>query len=587
MGFLRLSHPKLEGMLTGRKESQGFTPMGSDATRFGKLQDEMRLSATGYPVEWLPTTVFFTRERSWVDDGTGTITNDTGSVQHALARIQLNKKGLPMTSVQAGSTILENQNFRTSRLQTVGQTDYDLAEILSFTHIKRLSLRGLYSISEAETEKRGDFAYADRVQLTRLEGKFSPTATESVYALFRSRNVARQAEENGDYARALMHWELLSGAQSTIIPGLVPKLNYNITYDDNRVGSPSSGTGTPTTDGGLGSDAPKLTSSTAAFLPPGPGVITITPPTRSAKTSIGTALGIFPGQWWSVLAPAALEPQVSVANSETTENKTKTLFTRAYRYENRAVWIGQGKWDVELYQLRQTEVAQEDRHEIGRTTQLRNRIVYRPIPEAPITLRLNYQDIKGMNDPEQGAPAGSRYDQANYESVLEWMMRWNRVLTTRSRANFVVSTSSNYWNKDPDALTGRFFNNTQYRSGPEIEFRFFPLQEASALYVFERDGLFRWFGHGEGASDALTFYVEAGAIWRVGDKIYLDGAVRYDNLTCLSQPQTSQPNDKPACKETSRLTPRVLLTGLISSAAHSSKDMSRTCSKSSSCSHAC
>lgn len=561
MGFLRLSHPMLEGSFSGRKESQGFTPLGSDSTRFGKLQDEMRLSATGYPVDWLPTTVFFTRQRSWIDDGTGTITDDTGSIQHALARIQLNKKGLPMTSLQVGSTILDNQNFRTSRLQAVGQTDYDLAEILSFTRIKRLSLRALYSISEAETEKRDIFAYADRVQLTRLEGKFSPTATESAYALFRSRNVNRQSMEGGEFERTLMHWELLSGAQSTIIPGLVPKVSYNITFDDNRVAttsaSPSSATGGMGTTGtGPVMDTTGLTSSTTSIIPPGPGVMTIVPPTRTARTSVGAGLGIYPGQWWKVLAPAALEPQISIGNSETTENQTKTIFSRVYRYENRAVWIGQGKWDVELYQLRQTTVAQDDRHETDRITQLRNRLVYRPVPESPITLRLNYLDTKGLNDPEKGAPANSRFDRANYEGVLEWMMRWNRVLTTRSRANFVTTVNSNVLYKDATTGAVSFFDGTQYQAGPDIEFRFFPLQEVAALYIFQRDGLYRLFGNGEGAMDALSFFVEAGTIWRLGDKIYLDGAIRYDGTSCLSQPKTGEAT----CTDAGRLTPRVYLT---------------------------
>jgi hypothetical protein len=561
MGFLRLSHPMLEGSFSGRKESQGFTPLGSDATRFGKLQDEMRLSATGYPVEWLPTTVFFTRQRSWVDDGTGTITDDTGSIQHALARVQLNKKGLPMTSVQVGSTILENENFRTSRLQAVGQADYDLAEILSFTHIKRLSLRALYSHSEAETDKHNTFAYADRVQLTRFEGKFSPTATESAYALFRSRNVDRQSQQGGDYVRTVMHWELLSGAQSTIIPGLVPKVSYNITYDDNRVattsassGTGTTGTGTTGTTNGLRSDSTGLISSTTAFLPPGPGVITITPPTKSANTSVGGSLGIFPGQWWKVLAPAALEPQVSVGNTETTDNKTKTVFSRIYRYENRAVWIGQGKWDVELYQLRQTTLAQEDRHETNRITQLRNRLVYRPVPESPITLRLNYLDTKGLNDPDKGAPQNSHQDTKNYESVLEWMMRWNRVLTTRTRANFVAAVNSNVLSKDNDTGLVSYISDTQYQAGPDIEFRFFPLQEVAALYLFQRDGLFRWFGNGSGSVEALSFFAEAGTIWRVGDKIYLDGAFRYEGSTCLSQKAGT------TCRGSGLLTPRVYLT---------------------------
>ncbi|HJX51407.1 MAG TPA: DUF6599 family protein, partial [Polyangia bacterium] len=526
MGFLRLSHPSLEGTLSGRKSSQGFTSLGSDSTRFGKLDDELRLSATGYPLTWLPTTVFFTRQRSWMDDGTGTINSDVGVIQHALARIQLNKKGLPMTSLQLGSTMLENPTFTTNRLQAVGQTDYDLAQILRFTRIKRFSVRGLYSVSQAETDQSGTFAYVDRVQLSRLEGKLLPTDTESVYALFRSRLLERQATQGGVFARSLLHWELYSGAQSMIVPGIVPKVNYTATYDDNRLATQSASTSTSTststgtgTTGGTPTLAPvQFGPSVSALTPPGPGTFTLVPPTRTVQATVGAALGIFPGQWWKRLAPAAIEPQFSISDSESSVDQTKTQYNRIYRFDNRAVWAGGGKWDLELYQLHQVSVTQADHHRNAEQTQIRNRIVYRPRYYSPLTLWLNYQDTRSLNDPSLGTGWA---DQATYQSVLEWLMRWNRVLTTRSRLNFNITDTSNFLNKDLVSLLVTQFDNIQYKAGPELELRFFPLQEAAALYLYQRDGVFRFFGHGVGASDAISYYLAAGGIWRMGDKIYL------------------------------------------------------------------
>jgi hypothetical protein len=339
MGFLRLSHPMLEGTISGRKDSQGFTPLGSDSTRFGKLQDELRVSATGYPVAWLPSTVFFTRQRSWVDDGTGSgnLTGNVGVIQHALGRLQLNRKGLPMTSVQVGHTLLDNSNFTTNRLQAVGQTDYDLAQILRFTHIKRFSVRGLYSISQAETDyKKPDNGsliphdYADRVQLSRLEGKLSPTDTESIYALFRSRLLNRQGTKGGDYARALLHWELYAGAQSTIIPGLVPKVNYTATYDDNRIATAATSTSTDTSTGtGTGTGGtptlapPSLAPATAAVIPPGPGAVALAPPTRSVKASLGS----FPGnggRLW-LLRPSSRNCPSPTPRTRSTEPRPNTI----------------------------------------------------------------------------------------------------------------------------------------------------------------------------------------------------------------------------------------------------------------------
>jgi len=563
MGFLRLSHSSLEGTISGRKDSQGFTALGNDSTRFGKLDDDLRLSATGYPVAWLPTTVFVDRQRSFMDDGTGKITDNVGVIQHALARVQLNKKGLPMTSLQVGSTILDNPNFSTNRLQAVGQTDYDLAQILSFTNIKRFTVRGLYSISQAETDKKGTFAFDDRVQLSRVEVKLSPTNTESIYGLFRSRLLEREAKQDGPFARSLLHWELYSGAKSTIIPGIAPTVTYTAIYDDNRLATASTSTSTTTSagTGGLGGTpvlAPVslMTPSTSALTPVGPGAITIAPPTRTVQATVGGALGIFPGQWLKLLAPAAIQPQISIADNETSVDQLKTQYNRVYRFDNRAVWASGGKFDLELYQLHQEGVTAQDHHKNAVQTLLQNRIVYRPVFSSPITLRLNYQDTRSYNDPTvvgTGQPPWA--DQTLYQGILQWLMRWNRLLTTLSTFTFDITDTANFLNKDPTTLQVTAYNNRQYQVGPEEEFRFYPLKEAATLYLYQRDGVFRWFGHGDGASNAISYYVAAGSIWRMGDKIYLDGGVEYDNLTCLSQPTSGT-----GCTAVSRIVPRLYLT---------------------------
>jgi hypothetical protein len=563
MGFLRLSHSSLEGTISGRKDSQGFTALGNDSTRFGKLDDELRLSATGYPVTWLPTTIFVDRQRSFVDDGTGKITDNVGVIQHALARVQLNKKGLPMTSLQVGSTILDNPNFSTNRLQAVGQTDYDLAQILSFTNIKRFTVRGLYSISQAETDKSGSFAFDDRVQLSRVEAKLSPTNTESIYGLFRSRLLEREAKQDGPFARSLLHWELYSGAKSTIIPGIAPTVTYTAIYDDNRLATSSTSTSTTTSTGtgALGgtpvlAPASLMSPSVSALTPVGPGTISVAPPTRAVQATIGGALGIFPGQWLKLLAPAAIQPTVSIADNETSVDQIKTQYNRVYRFDNRAVWASGGKFDLELYQLHQEAVTAQDHHKNATQTLLQNRIVYRPLFSSPITLRLNYQDTRTRyDDPSYGSSVGSWGDQTLYQGILQWLMRWNQLLTTLSTFTFDITDTGNFLNKDPATLLVTAYNNRQYQVGPEEEFRFYPLKEAAMLYLYQRDGVFRWFGHGDGTSNAISYYVAAGGIWRMGDKIYLDGGVEYDNLTCLSQPTSGS-----ACLAVSRIVPRLYLT---------------------------
>jgi hypothetical protein len=73
LGKLRVSHPYLEGTLSARHHSPDYTPLGTDQTMFGKLDDEVRFSATATPpagcrrprsscARW-PTTRWATRRR--------------------------------------------------------------------------------------------------------------------------------------------------------------------------------------------------------------------------------------------------------------------------------------------------------------------------------------------------------------------------------------------------------------------------------------------------------------------------------------------------------------------------------------------
>jgi len=158
-----------------------------------------------------------------------------------------------------------------------------------------------------------------------------------------------------------MHWELYSGAKSTIIPGIVPAVNYTAIYDDNRLSTQSTGTSTSTstsTGTGTGTTVGTPTLAPAALVtgmgpnatsvnPVGPGVgVTLVPPTRTVQATIGGSLGIFPGQWVKLLAPAAIQPQVSISDNETSVGNTKTLYNRVYRFDNRAIWASGGKVDV-------------------------------------------------------------------------------------------------------------------------------------------------------------------------------------------------------------------------------------------------
>jgi hypothetical protein len=520
MGRVRLSHPLVEGTLEGRHLDDDYTPIGSKASVLGALREEARLDTTVYPLRWLPTTAFYTRQHALTEEGRA------GVVQHAVGRIRLAHEDAPITSFQLGHTLVDDEILASNRLRLVGQTDYDVPKpVLDAIHFKRIALRALYGHSQQVDDEEGYYAGADRVRLLRLEGKLAPTSTESAYTLFRSRRLLHQVREDGDYELGAAHWELNSGARSAIIPGLIPQLNYTIFFDEDREG-----------------EEIELV--------------------KEAKTSVTAELGIYPGEYWSSLTPVAEIPRFSIANSDRSEDGLRTLHRRSYRLDNRFVYAGQERVELELYQLHETAVIGPDEDLDARKLEFRQRLVYRPIFISPITLRYNHGRKKARNDltvaPE--APAFSRV--FTNETWLEWLMRWSRLFTTQLRAVYsyditrdMAAGQSDESSEGENAYSTRrtadlpaALSFVQQRVGGEAEVRLRP--RGDELYLVQTNGFYYLFGQGEGAARAWVYDIGLTAIWMIDEMLYLDSEVVFRQTACISG----------ACTDTVALEPRMLLT---------------------------
>lgn len=517
MSRLRLSHPLLEGVVTGRWLSPGYLPLtsnrvlaGYDATTgktlTGTLRHEESLQATAYPARWLPATVFFSRQTSAADQG------GEGVVQQVLGRLQLNRERLPATSLQLGHALLDSPtDSHTSRIRFVAQTEYDLAQWpLSGIGVRRFDLRALYGISDATTNQGAVFARGDRAEQMRLEARLAPTSVETLYALYRSRRSTFQLPAN-DWVLGIYHWELNAGARSERIRGIVPILNYSVVFDDDRVSNPTSVT--------------------------------------STKGSLGVELQVFPGQWIRALTPVLLDTRYSVAADDRTEGGLRTLLQRTHRIDNRFIYAGTEKWELELYQVYEVPLSGPDEQRIGRRTELGNRITYRPVFASPITLRLDYTALETPNDTTAVPTAPLLGSQTTYEGALEWLMRWTRAFTTKLKATYSHGLTRDY------APTGstEVKSFTQDRAGPELELRYLLAKENSSLYLVQRNDYYRLFGDGTGYSAGAGFDVSMGIIWTVGDNVYLDSEVAYHRLNCFNQ----------VCAPVSTLEPRLLLSARL------------------------
>lgn len=508
VGRLRVTHPALDATLSGRHHGPGFTPIGSDAAFFGTLRDEARLAGTGYPARWLPVSAFFVRQLS-VDEEERVPA--TGVVQHAYGRVQLARDDAPTTSLQVGHTLLDGAGERTSRLKGVAQVDTDLAaNVLRFTGMKRFAVRALYGLSQAETRTDDAFAHGDRVQVARLEVKLAPTTTESAYALFRARELERQELEGGGFARQVAHWELNAGARSAAIPGVIPQLNTTVIWDDDRVSRPFE--------------------------------------LRAAKGSFAAAIGLYPGNWWPLLTPVVVEPRYSLSSDEQVEGGLRTRSHVTHRLDNRAIYAGEGRVDLELFQLWESERDGAGSDEVARRVELRNRAIYRPSFASPFTLRLNYLSEETRNDVAlaPGAPAWGT--QRVWEGALEWLRRWSRAWTTQLKGGYSFGFADGIALVDPVAGTAAIQDFDQHRVSAATEVRLF--HTGARLYLIQRNAAAWLFGDGDGSTEAVVASAALGAIWLFGDNLYLDFEAALQRTHCLAEP----------CTSTTVVTPRLWLT---------------------------
>jgi len=152
------------------------------------------------------------------------------------------------------------------------------------------------------------------------------------------------------------------------------------------------------------------------------------------------------------------------------------------------------------------------------------------------TTPLNYQDTRTATTiPVTGVGVGSWVIRP-LSRHLTWLMRLSQLLTTLSTFTLDITDTGNFLNKDPATLLVTAYNNRQYQVGPEEEFRFYPLKEAATLYLYQtRRRVSVGSAHGDGTSNAISYYVAARRHLAMGDKtLPATAASNTTNLTFLS-----------------------------------------------------
>jgi hypothetical protein len=391
--------------------------------------------------------------------------------------------------------------------------------------MRRFILRGLYGLSDANQLDDGFYTGGDRVQVSRVEAKLAPTATETAYALYRSRESRHRDTRDDDFELVTHHWELNAGARSAVVPGVIPQVNYSVIYDDDRTVAPP--------DDNLWE--------------------------RSSNGTISGQLGIFPGEWTGALAAVAIDARYSLGEEARSQRQSRArpwerqTLNRLHRLDNRMSYTGTGAWEAELREIYELSYSQQDQILDGRRLELRNRFVYRPIHASPITLRLDYVEGLTLNDQATFPDVQKWGMQRVYEGALEWLMRWNRRWTTRVRATYTVNDTRHLLQVDEETSTPTLQHFTQHQVKPKLEIRFLLQRDTGSLFLVQRDRLYRLFGPGPSAVESVAWDASLGIIWAESDVIYVDAEVAYKQSHCLAEP----------CTPIQMLQPRVLLTAKL------------------------
>ena len=507
LAHVRLSTPQLDGAISARHYGTDYAPLGNHDTLYGQLRDELRLNATAYPTRWMPVSVFLSRQEAYAGDE-----GEPGVLQHAVGRLQLTHPSAPITSVQVGHSLLDDGlGGTTQRLRVVAQGDYDLATgVLSFLPMRRFLLRGLYGVSSAQTESDGLLGRTDRVALTRLEAKLAPTATETGYALFRSREVTGRDLGEGALELRVRHWEGNFGARSAFVPGLIPQLNHTVLFDEDRT--------------------------------------TVGAETRRANATLSGQLGTFPGEWFALLAPVAIDTRYSVATDDRAVADVRASADRLRRLDNRMSYNGMERLVVDLQELYEVAHGGPDELRTRDRLELRNRVIYRVSAAAPVTLRVDFIRERRRNvDGIVGAPSFGR--ERSVESGLEWLVRWDRRWTTKAKGTYVRTTRRGVVGIDEAGGPLPPENLLQHAWRPELELRYLLQQDDGSLFLVQRSRVTYSRGQAAAALNAVGIEAAVGLIWSKADHLYLDAEVGYREQRCLRQP----------CVPTRVLDPRLVL----------------------------
>ncbi|MBN2497293.1 MAG: hypothetical protein JXR96_22055 [Deltaproteobacteria bacterium] len=509
-GDILYNSPALNLRLDGEAHSRDFDAYGTRNTPLGTFAGDIRADATLSPVRWLRLRLLYDHERSYLapelsPDGTG---GGTGINTNLIGKLTFMRAKWPTVWLLAGRSVLEGGGRSDEKLRLAGMLEYDMAKgLLSMLRFNKLAIKAYFDHSTNETpvlpppdDPAQQLIGRDRwlqlgsspgtAQNMRFELKLAPTSTEDAYARFERKTFEPDVEPGaGSVLPPLEAWELLMGAASRYIPGLVPTFNGKLSYSDGGDGS--------------GEGAEK------------------------AQAMLSGQLMLFPGRWLDSLGSAMLQVGYGFTNAEEAsypladpDDRIKQVHQKKNQVEAKAAYgkyddvfrvESRGKWWIvdEVPEYEQTHRRTEQYCEVL------NRLTFRPIYTSPITLRADYSRLEQVNP--QLDPDGSQMGLLQkIAPSLEWERRWSLDLVTKLRLEVPIRILDNAWDEIREQNLS--YEDWALRPWAEIRLRLRDLWAGSLLRLAYR-GYFQWaqpFAQAAGG--------ESGAerAWEIYSSVWLD-----------------------------------------------------------------
>ncbi len=487
----------------GTLHSKNFQTLGNRQTPFGTLAQDLRADTTISPLRFLRFRFLYDRQRSYLDPDYMDSQDTMGINDNLMGKFSFMKTGWPTVWMLASHSLLAAPGLEDRKIRLAGSLEYDLAAgLLKPLGLRKLLVKAYYDQSEndvqipastpSEDEPWRNLVFAPGIARNiRIEIKAAPTKTEDGYLRYEQKTFSPESHSFLT-GTPLDVWELVMGASSRIIDGVVPTFNGKLSRFQG------------VDDSGQELDA--------------------------AQSLLSGQIEMFPGRWIDMLGSTTLalgygytlteQAQDQIMQSEINQHQVEGRlavgnYDDPIRVETRAKW-----WEAK--EGEPPQMVSE------RYLESLNRITYRPSYTSPITLRTDLSRLEQLFDTGMGTTR-------RINPSLEWEQRWSHDFVTKVRLETPLRFLDQV--KDENLLIPLNYSEFSVLPWAEIRLRLRDFWYHSLLRTTVRTSFqwFRWLDRDVGAERGWELGTALWLDWEKAGAFIIRLGVQYIRHKCLER----------------------------------------------------